>query len=163
MHINWSNIPSSSFVGWLLRLPLKIIPRGSVVRIRTGLNRGMKWIVGSSTHGCWLGTYESDKQVVLSRFLKPGMTVFDVGANAGFYTLAFSRLVGDRGQVWAFEPYAINVGNLIRHIELNDLNNVNLVQAAVADRGASAASGLLKIMQWAALRTQPDTKFPLFL
>lgn len=66
------------------------------------------------------------------RLVKPGMTVFDVGANAGFYTLAFSRLVGDAGHVVAFEPLAENVHNLRRHIALNRLRNVTVVQAAVA-------------------------------
>jgi FkbM family methyltransferase len=67
----------------------------------------------------------------MRRFLSPGMLVFDIGANAGFYTLAFARLVGPSGRVWAFEPYAENVRNLLRHVELNALENVSVVQAAV--------------------------------
>jgi FkbM family methyltransferase len=62
------------------------------------------------------------------------MKVFDLGANAGFYTLAFARLVEERGHVWAFEPLAENAASLRRHVALNDLTNVTVVQAAVADR-----------------------------
>ncbi len=36
--------------------------------------------------------------------LKPGMTIVDMGANVGFYTVQFSKLVGDSGAVYAFEP-----------------------------------------------------------
>jgi predicted methyltransferase len=36
---------------------------------------------------------------VLERFVKAGMTVYDVGAQAGFYTLFFSRLVGGGGSM----------------------------------------------------------------
>jgi FkbM family methyltransferase len=61
------------------------------------------------------------------------MKVLDIGANAGFYTLAFSRLVGPTGHVWAFEPFAENASNILRHLALNGIRNVTLIQAAVAD------------------------------
>src|SRR6266446_717422 len=38
------------------------------------------------------------------RTVRPGMRVVDVGAHVGYYTLLFSRLVGQSGQVFAFEP-----------------------------------------------------------
>ena len=120
-------------LGAMLRVPLRLIPKNSVVRVRTGINKGMKWIVGSGIHGCWLGHYELEKQAVLRRMIKPGMKVFDIGANAGFYTLAFARLVGKDGHVWAFEPFAENVHNLRRHIGMNGLANVTVVQAAVSE------------------------------
>jgi FkbM family methyltransferase len=105
--------------------------------IRRGPASGMKWIAGSSTHGCWLGTYELDKQKALARIVRPGMTVFDIGAQAGFYTLFFSRLVGGSGKVYAFEPFAENVQSLLGHIRINALRNVQVIQVALA-----ACSGL---------------------
>jgi FkbM family methyltransferase len=62
------------------------------------------------------------------------MTVFDIGANAGFYTLAFSRLVGRQGHVYAFEPVAENANNILRHVALNKLQNVTILQTAVTNR-----------------------------
>lgn len=100
--------------------------------VMSGVNRGMKWVSGSATHGSWLGTYEHDKQQLIQSMVKPGMTVYDIGANAGFYTLAFSRLVGPQGRVIAFEPLAENVASLRRHILLNGLSNVTVIQAAVS-------------------------------
>ncbi len=121
-----------SVVGGLVRLPLRLIPRQHVTRVRSGVNRGMKWIVGSSIHGCWLGTYEHEKQNLVPALTRPGMVVWDIGANAGFYTLAFSRLVGSSGHVYAFEPFAENVHNLLRHVRLNGLSNTTVIQAALA-------------------------------
>ena len=37
-------------------------------------------------------------------FLKPGMTVLDVGANIGLYSILAAKRVGPGGSVWAFEP-----------------------------------------------------------
>ncbi len=128
-----SRVPRGSLLGAALRLPLRLIPKQQVVTVRSGLNQGMKWIVGSSIHGCWLGHYEQDKQEIIRRVVKPGMKVFDIGANAGFYTLAFSRLVGPSGHVWAFEPFAENAQNLLRHVALNGLTNVTVIQAAASD------------------------------
>jgi FkbM family methyltransferase len=93
----------------------------------------MKWIIGSGNHGCWLGSYELDKQCTLAHFVKTGMVVYDIGAQAGFYTLFFSRLVGD-GQVYAFEPFAENLHHLISHIRLNNVQNVQVIQVALAER-----------------------------
>ena len=129
-----SRISPASLLGRALRLPLRLLPKTAVMTIRSGLNAGFKWIAGSSIHGCWLGHYEHDKQDVVARLLKPGMKVFDIGANAGFYTLAFSRLTGSSGQVWAFEPFAENATNLLHHLRLNTIGNVTLIQAAVAER-----------------------------
>lgn len=120
-------------LGQLLRLPLHLLPSGLIVSVLSGINRGMKWKVGASVHGCWLGFYEKDKQELIARFTKPGMRAFDIGANAGFYTLAFSRLVGERGKVWAFEPMAENVVNLLRHVSMNQCSNVAVIQGAVSD------------------------------
>ena len=106
--------------------------------MRAGINEGFRWVVGSNVHACWLGHYEAEKQAAIRRIVKPGMKVFDLGANAGFYTLAFARLVGDGGHVWAFEPLAENVRNLQRHVALNVLANVTVVQAAVSDRAGVA-------------------------
>ena len=134
MERDWMQVRPNTVLGWILRIPLRMMPHGTIVKVRTGINQGMKWIVGSSLHSCWLGTYELEKQRTLTRFVKPGSTVFDIGANAGFYTLAFSRLVGEQGRVWSFEPLAENANNILRHIKLNGLRNVVLLQAATTDR-----------------------------
>ena len=96
--------------------------------------RGARWVVGTTNHGAWLGTYERDKQILFSRALKPGFTVWDVGANVGFYTLLAARIVGATGKVSAFEPLPSNVRALRRHLDLNGVATTTVVEAAVADR-----------------------------
>src|SRR5204862_8148905 len=99
--VNWSSIQQRSLLGRLLRAPLAAIPRSAVVPILTGPNRRFRWSVGAGDHGCWLGSYEIEKQLAIWRACRPGATVFDVGANVGFYTLLMARAVGRAGQVVA--------------------------------------------------------------
>lgn len=58
------------------------------------------------------------------------MTVFDVGANVGFFSLLAARL---GGRVIAFEPLPRNAAVLRRHVEMND-SDVTVEEAAIFDR-----------------------------
>ncbi len=139
------HVSHRSLAGRALRLPLRLIPKNIVVPVLGGINRGMRWITGAGpTNGCWLGTYEEDHAPALRMVVKPGMVAYDLGANAGFYTLALSRLVGESGRVFSFEPDAGSVQYLRRHIRLNKIKNVTVVQAAV-----SRSTGLVGFDGWA--------------
>lgn len=127
------DIDAHSTTGRLLRFFLNLIPKNYVARVRGGINKGARWVVGTSIHRCWLGSYEQEKQALLARLVKPGMVVWDVGANAGFYTLAFSKLAGENGHVFSFEPLGDNIQKLNKHIRLNGCSNISVVQAALSD------------------------------
>ena len=129
--MNLSSIPFTSPVGKLLRLPLRVLPKRAVVPVLQGELRGTRWIVGSSTHGCWLGTYEHENQRLFASLVPANGTVYDIGANVGFYTL----LAASRAKrVIAVEPLAENVAYLKRHLDLNGVCNVQVWPAAVADK-----------------------------
>src|SRR6267143_2214012 len=49
----------------------------------------------------WMG---HDEATLLQRLVRPGMSVIDVVANIGLYSLLLSRLVDRNGSVLAFEP-----------------------------------------------------------
>lgn len=134
MTVNISGISRGSLLGRLARLPLKAIPKSAVFPIMQGPLKGKKWVVGSSIHGCWLGSYEFDKQQKFVATVKPGMTVYDIGANVGFYSLLSSVLVGPSGLVLAFEPLPRNLKFLRRHVELNNAANVRVIDKALSDQ-----------------------------
>ncbi|NIP82437.1 MAG: FkbM family methyltransferase, partial [Gemmatimonadetes bacterium] len=75
--------------------------------------------------------------------VRPGQTVLDVGARAGYYTLLASERVGVTGHVVAFEPDPRNFAFLERHVRVNRCLNVTLERAAATtDNGkASFARG----------------------
>ncbi len=136
--MNFSGIPNKTVWGRLLRVPLRWIPPQICFPIVQGRLRGKRWIVGSGDHGCWLGSYEWQKQRLFEKMVRPGAIVFDVGAHAGFYTLLASVLAGPAGQVISFEPLASNVERIKRHLSLNGIRNVTIVEAAVSDRDGVA-------------------------
>jgi FkbM family methyltransferase len=131
--LDFSTIGRHTFWGKLLRIPLRAIPEGLSLPILQGALFGNWWVVGSSVPGCWLGYYERDKQKCFADAVGPGSVVIDIGANAGFYTLLAAVRSAPMGEVVAFEPLPRNVDYLNRHIRLNRLSNVRVVQAAVAD------------------------------
>lgn len=136
--MNFSGISDRTLVGRLLRSPLALLPTGMRLPVLQGRLRGKTWIVGSLTHGCWLGSYEFDKQALFCDLVKPGAVVYDVGANAGFYTMLGSVLSGPTGRVVAFEPSPRNLGFLREHVRLNALSNVNILDIAVAEQPGTA-------------------------
>lgn len=77
------------------------------------------------------GAYEPVEAYLFSQLLEPGMTVLDIGANVGQYTLLASSAVGPTGQVHSFEPVPATFARLQQHVELNQLTNVTLNQAAL--------------------------------
>jgi FkbM family methyltransferase len=66
--------------------------------------------------------------------VKKNSIVLDLGANVGYYTLIFARLVGDDGKVFAFEPDPNNFALLKKNVEINGYQNVVLVQKAVSNK-----------------------------
>ena len=94
--------------------------------------------LGAGQDSCWLGTYESHFARLTAKLVRPGMLAFDVGAHSGYFTLILSRLVGETGKVISFEPQPRPSNDLRRHIELNNLSNVEVVEAAVSDRSGTA-------------------------
>ena len=131
--MNFSSISNNNVVGRLLRQPLRLIPDRTPMLILQGRLRGKRWLAGSHTHGCWLGSYENEKQKLFESAVKEGDVVFDIGANVGFYTMLASVLVGPSGRVHAFEPVPRNIRFLNDHLRLNRMSNVEVIEAAVSD------------------------------
>jgi FkbM family methyltransferase len=80
------------------------------------------------------GAYERPVVRTFERIVRPGMTVVDVGANVGYYTVLASRLAGPTGKVFAFEPDPRMFAYLVRNVQDNRCTNVVARQAAVSDR-----------------------------
>lgn len=63
--------------------------------------------------------------------ITPGSIAVDVGAYAGYYSLLLSRLVGEHGQVHAFEPVPENFQLLTHNVQANGCANIRTNPEAV--------------------------------
>jgi FkbM family methyltransferase len=82
------------------------------------------------------GLFEVRETTFVRAALRRGDLFVDVGANAGYYTLLASRIVGNDGAVVALEPSPRVRERLERNVRLNDLRNVTIrAQALAAEEG----------------------------
>ena len=80
----------------------------------------------------YFNQFEPEMKKIFSRYIKTGDTVVDVGANIGYHTKEFSRLVGEKGKVIAVEPFLTNF-NVLK-MNCDDLSNVITENFALGNR-----------------------------
>jgi FkbM family methyltransferase len=94
---------------------------------------------GFACHVMLDGYWEMWMTQYLARVVRPGMTVVDVGANFGYFTLLLGEAVGERGHVLAVEPNPRTAHYLRQTIDLNGFSDrtflLNEALAAARGRG----------------------------
>jgi len=80
------------------------------------------------------GSYEEFETETVKKIIKKNDIVLDVGANIGYFTLIFAKLVGKDGIVFAFEPEPTNFDLLKKNVTINGYKNVILIRKALSDR-----------------------------
>lgn len=151
-----------SYLRWLINKSLSILPSGSPEFIYTTLlkprilknitNGILKRIIPKETEikegvfleldqsdavasgAIALGVYERYETELFLSKIKPAMTIIDIGANLGYYTVLASLRAGDGGLVVAFEPEPNFFKLLSKNISRNNLKNVNHFELAIAEK-----------------------------
>ena len=85
----------------------------------------------------YMGCYEPLNTYRFGRVVQVGDTVFDVGANIGYFTALAARRVGPAGRVFAFEPHPFNFPLLARMIEDNRLRQVTPLEFGLDESDGS--------------------------
>lgn len=120
--------PPSRFVGGGLRhTPMA---DGYVFPIDRGT------LIGWNIH--FFGSYEPEVRAEIKRWLAPGDTAVDVGANVGWHALLMATEVGPVGRVYAFEPNDSTRARLTAAIDTNHLTQISVDSRAVSDRVGTA-------------------------
>lgn len=155
---------------WLGRQQFKPVigpvVKASTARLRNrprvvarGQAAGLRIDPAGANAGYALGTTEPVVQDVFAQHVRAGGVVWDIGANIGFFSLIAARLVGDGGEVVAFEPLPRNLAALARNVALNSFHNVRSVGVALSDEPGRAELQVLSSQTWAKLDTTGDTAF----
>jgi len=118
--------------------PVKVINSFTISHLKSSFAevQGHKMFLDSiDTLGLSInGIYEPLETELVKKEVKKGDVVLDIGANIGYYTLIFAKLVGEEGKVFAFEPEPTNFALLKKNVEINGYKNVILVQKAVSNK-----------------------------
>jgi len=101
---------------------------------------GAWWLAekGALDHELMYDGFEKREVRFVQRFLRPGMTVLDIGAHHGLYTLLASKRVGRRGRVIAFEPSPRECRRLGKHVHWNRCGNVEIEACALGKESGEA-------------------------
>jgi FkbM family methyltransferase len=127
--------PIAQFKTWIRTI---VLPKGPAwVRVKSGLSGGLLMRLRFPEEaGVWLGEHEPEVQGAILSAVRPGWTIFDVGAYIGTFSLGVARLVGESGQVVAFDGDPANVERLREHAAANHMDDfVQIVHAAVWSSG----------------------------
>ncbi|MTJ52441.1 FkbM family methyltransferase [Anabaena sp. UHCC 0253] len=98
-------------------------------------------------------------------YIKPGMTVIDVGANVGVYTFSAALKVGKTGRVLAIEPFSGCVRCLQETCKINELPWVKVCAGAASDKNSTvklllhSANELNEIISGEAAADMPSGSF----
>jgi FkbM family methyltransferase len=103
---------------------------------------GTFWVDPASYQGLRIlktGVYEPEMIDTLRRYLSPGDTFVDLGANEGYFSVVGAKIVGPRGRVISIEPQERIQPVLKKNFELNLVSpQITLVAAAVSDAPGEA-------------------------
>ena len=96
---------------------------------------GAWWLAEKSAldHELVYNEFEKMETDFVSKLLRRDMTVLDVGAHHGLYTLLASKCVGWDGHVIAIEPSPRECARLEKHLRVNRCSNVELVPCAAGE------------------------------
>ncbi len=100
--------------------------RGRDSVIQGGIGAGLRFNCDHGPISFLFGIHEPGVQHAFELLARPGMMVYDVGANLGFYCVILARLVGDAGRVIAFEPLPENVRWIAHNAGLNGFAQVEV-------------------------------------
>lgn len=78
--------------------------------------------------------HDPEVRLALEKFLRPGDVAVDVGAHIGYFTLIMSKLVGENGSVFAFEPEPLNFALLSKNVAANNIKNAFLLRKALSEK-----------------------------
>ena len=83
------------------------------------------------------GVWEPEVTGAFRALVKPGDTVFDIGGDAGYYTLLFAKSAGAKGKVIVFEPIPKAQERIMENVRMNGFTNVELIGLALGTKAGS--------------------------
>lgn len=121
----------------MTRTPAKLVRRGDGRDLYVTRGGDLLWLNDTGYLDRQIigtGSFEPESMSAVHRLVREGDVVLDVGANIGYYTVRFGKLVGAGGRVIAAEPTVHYRKILERNIAENGLKNVRILDYGFSDR-----------------------------
>ncbi len=158
-------VPHERMSRWAARgllKPLALLTGRGELAILGGLAVGLRidarsfkpW--GAQAYAVLTGTHEIQVQQAIVRSARAGDQVWDVGANIGYLALVAARIVGPTGRVVAIEPDAQCAAAIRTNAQLNDLEHVEVVEAAASNENGTADLVVVRDRLWTRLASVGD-------
>lgn len=130
-----SRIRKARLFGPLIKLLHRLVPdRYTAVTILGGPLRGRRMMLNLRYQmGYWLGLTEQDVTAAIQTVITTGDTVYDVGAEIGYFSL-IAAVISRTGSVYAFEPNPANVAVIRQTNLLNSDLSLHIIEKAVGNR-----------------------------
>jgi FkbM family methyltransferase len=136
-----SRLASSLVLGYIRRSPfergkyrlMRLVGPSLIVELEPGLFMRLRGLSAVEVEIIRRGMFEPETVRTFAALLTSGMTIMDIGANVGLFTLVAAARVGATGRVYALEPTPELVAHVRVNLELNGLKNVNVHEVAVSD------------------------------
>jgi FkbM family methyltransferase len=119
----------------------RLLMRTGLCRLITIRRAGYRltFFPSSLSAAMWISPCERcEDERLFRRYLRPGDTVVDVGANIGALAITAALAVGKSGKVYAIEAHPRIHRYLIDNLKLNGLDNVAAMQCALGDEVGQA-------------------------
>jgi FkbM family methyltransferase len=129
----------NAFVGAVLAKILALVSvfnKKQVIREIDGVKYALDLneVIDSSLY--YSGTFEPKIEKIIEKYVQPGMTVIDIGANIGYHTFRMARLARG-GIVYAVEPTSWAYTKLATNAELNPaIDNIKFIRTGLAQTDA---------------------------
>lgn len=78
--------------------------------------------------------YEPEVSNIFLQVIKEGDNILDIGANIGYHSIFLSRLTGETGKVYSFEPIKRLCEQIKNSIQLNSINNIQVYNYALGNQ-----------------------------
>ena len=87
--------------------------------------------------------YEIKETKLVKKIIKNDMTVIDAGANFGWYSLNFAKLIGNnsKSKIYSFEPIPKVYKELNLNIKLNQYKNIKTFNYALGSKNSNVKLG----------------------
>lgn len=133
-----NNISTKKYIKWRRKNPdsLFVTKEKLIFRIFKDVSSLSRVLLNSKN-------YEAKETKLVIKVIKKNMTIIDAGANFGWYSLLFAKLIGkgSKNKIYSFEPIPKVFSELNHNIKLNNFRSIKTFNYALGSKNSYVTLG----------------------